>query len=830
MSAELHPGRRFRATAALLEREDELAVLEDVVDGAARGQGGLALVAGPAGVGKSALLSCAARAAQERGVVVLWARGHELERAFGWGVARSLLEQSLTGRTDADLDELLAGPAAGARQLFDAADDATSARRSEVGFAILHSLYWLVVRLAEREPLLFVIDDAHWADEPSLRFVVYLAGRLSEHPIAVLVGARAGELGEGELLRQLSGEPSARIRAVPSLGAAAVAELVRRRLPEADDELCRRCLELTSGNPLQLRELLAAIEQRAQPADASTLPMAAEVAARSLARSVLRRLAALSLDAQVLARGVAVFEDDAPLHLAAELTGLSRAAALAAADELAAADVLRAGDPLGFTHPLVRSAVYGELPYGERARTHRRAAQLLVASGASSERVSAHLLESSPDGDAVVVEQLRATAERAMARGVPASAVRYLERALREPPLEAVRPAALAELGRAEAAAGLPDALAHLEAAIGLAEDPRQRAALLLTFGRVLQHSGRLDEACASFQRGRDVLGEAHTELAVDLEAGYLAAAMQAPERAADAHRQADAIFAAKRPNTRAERELASKAMITCLWAGAPRDELLAIARRLLQDSELAQEGRDSRAIVHVTGCLSLCDDYAAAETALGRMFAEARRRGSASMFAAASQLRSRQRLWTGAVADSVLDARAAFDVWRGALHMYLHPAAYCLVSALLEQDEPDEAEEALALGDREPAAVGFFAAWRQTAIGRLASCRGEDADALEAYLKAGRHLSDLLATNPTVVPWRSEGGLAAQRLGRHDLARTLVTEELALAERFGAPRAIGVARRAAGLLERGTSPSSACARPSNPWPRAAPTSSRRVR
>ena len=209
--AELHPGRRFRATAALLEREDELAVLEDVVDGAARGQGGLALVEGPAGVGKSALLSCAARAAQERGVVVLWARGHELERAFGWGVARSLLEQSLAGRTDADLDELLAGPAAGARQLFDAADDATSARRSEVGFAILHSLYWLVVRLAEREPLLFVIDDAHWADAPSLRFVVYCR-RLSEHPIAVLVRARAGELGEGELLRQLSGEP---VRADP---------------------------------------------------------------------------------------------------------------------------------------------------------------------------------------------------------------------------------------------------------------------------------------------------------------------------------------------------------------------------------------------------------------------------------------------------------------------------------------------------------------------------------------------------------------------------------------------------------------------------------------
>ena len=238
------------------------------------------------------------------------------------------------------------------------------------------------------------------------------------------------------------------------------------------------------------------------------------------------------------------------------------------------------------------------------------------------------------------------------------------------------------------------------------------------------------------------------------------------------------------------------------MWAGAPRDEVLAVARRLARDGDLVQE--DSRAIVHVAGCLSLCDDYASAETALATMFADARRRGSPSMFAAASQLRSRQRLWTGAIDDAVLDARAAFDVWRGALHMYLHPAAHCLVSALLEQDEVDEAERTLALGGREPPAIGFFAAWRATAIGRVAVRRGEDAEALEAFLETGRHLRELLAVNPTVLPWRSEAGLAAQRLGRHDLARSLITEELALAERFGAPRAIGVALRAAALLERG--------------------------
>lgn len=115
-----------------------------------------------------------------------------------------------------------------------------------------------------------------------------------------------------------------------------------------------------------------------------------------------------------------MLEDDAPLACS-----LAPSAALAAGDELVHADLLRAGDPLGFTHPLVRAAVYGQLAFGERAQTHRRAARLLAEMGAAGERVSAHLLESPAAGDEVVVEALRAAARRALAQGVPGSAVSY---------------------------------------------------------------------------------------------------------------------------------------------------------------------------------------------------------------------------------------------------------------------------------------------------------------------------------------------------------------------------------------------------------------------
>jgi predicted ATPase len=282
--------------------------------------------------------------------------------------------------------------------VFEPGEHPSAPPASEAGFAILHAVYWLVVRLAERAPLLLLIDDAQWADEPSLRFLVYLLGRLPDLPIAVLVAARAGGQHTGGLLEQLAGDPATRVRMLSPLSAAAVAALVRERLAVADDAFCRRCFELTAGNPLEVRELLVAIEQQQGPVNAAALVAAAEQAARSLGRSVLRRLGSLPPDAQALAYAVAVLEDDAPLALAAALGAVTPPAALMAADELARADVLRPGDPLGFTHPLLRAAVYGQLSFGERAQAHRRAAHLLAEAGAPAERVAAHLLRSPSGG------------------------------------------------------------------------------------------------------------------------------------------------------------------------------------------------------------------------------------------------------------------------------------------------------------------------------------------------------------------------------------------------------------------------------------------------
>jgi DNA-binding CsgD family transcriptional regulator len=797
----------------LLERDVEFDLLAELVRDVGVGCGRILLFEAAAGLGKSALLEHGVSAGREAGLVVLRARGHQLERGFAWGVARSLFEASLLGCPRSERDRLLDGPVVAARRLFGDGDDRAVGAvglAPDAGFAIAHALYWLALRLAEREPLLVVVDDVHWADDPSLRWLIYLSGRVSEAPIGVLVAARSGEPDPADLVDVLALDPAARVHALSPLGTAAVSELVRRQLAGAGEDFSRRCFELTAGNPLHLRALLAALDpSRSQP-DETDLEAGATTAARALERSVLRRLAAMAPSARSLAEAVAVFEDDVPLDLAAALATLEPVVAEAAAGELAAADVLHPGDPLGFIHPLLRAAVYGGLPERVRRDTHGRAARLLIVAGAADEQVCAHLLEASPAGDESAVERLRVTARRALARGAPASAVEYLRRALREPPSAPTRSAVLAELGHAEATAGRAEAITHLEAAIALVDDAHERARLLLEFGRALHHSGRLTDACSAFRRGLDELdavgGGQDTDLRVELEGGYLNAALFDPDRAVDAHRRATDILAGTDDLTSApELALLSKAMMLELWAGGPRDEVLTAAHRLLSDGRLTEEdAADTQAPWHLIATLAWCDDYAGAGEALRMAFADAGRRGSALAYVLACVFRSRHALWTGPIGEAIHDARAAFDL-APPHSVYLCSAAYCLVSGLLEQDEDDEAEAVLRHVDRQQTAPPpFFAAWRQMAGGRLAACRGEHAVAMDAYLAAGRHHTALGIVNPAVLPWRSEAALAAQRLGRLDRAQALVDEELALAERFGGPRPIGVARRAAGLLARG--------------------------
>jgi hypothetical protein len=244
----------------LLERESDLAAVEAAVTRAAAGAGGVLLIDGVPGVGKSTLLAKSRAYARDHGVQVLEARGAVIEREFAFGVARQLFEPVLVPLAPAKRAELLTGAAALAGQLL-GESAASPPGQEDTEFGMLHGLYWLTVNVSDRRPLMLAVDDAHWADPASLRFLSYLSRRLEGLPVLVAATGRSTDPEGVELWRALTEDPIVEVLQPRSLSPRAVAALVRSRLgADADERFCEACHRATSGNPLFLRELLAALD------------------------------------------------------------------------------------------------------------------------------------------------------------------------------------------------------------------------------------------------------------------------------------------------------------------------------------------------------------------------------------------------------------------------------------------------------------------------------------------------------------------------------------------------------------------------------------------
>jgi tetratricopeptide (TPR) repeat protein len=483
----LPEARAGRRAAALLEREGDLAVLGALLADARAGEGRLAVIEGPAGIGKTRLLEEARTVAGEMALGVLHARAGELERDFGFGVVRQLLEARLADADDGERSELFAG-AAGLAEAVIAPHATATAPAGDLHHAALHGLYWLVVNLAERAPLLVAVDDLQWADGPSLRFLHYLAMRLEGVPVAIVASRRTGEATSvPELLDGLMLE--AEVLCPAALSPTAVASIVRDRLgADAAPELCAACHESSQGNPFLLGELLLELGRDRRAATEIDPAAARELGPRRIAKAVLLRVGRLGPAARALTGALAVLGEADQLSQVAALAGLKPAEAGALADALTELGVLSVVPRVRFVHPIVRSAIYQDTPASERARMQRRAAELVAD---DPEQAAVHLLATDPHSDAQTVIVLRAAAQAAHARGAPDSAVSYLRRALAEPPEPAVRAELLAELGLAGYVRGEADALEQLLKAFELTDEQPARAEIGAALGHQLFDSRR---------------------------------------------------------------------------------------------------------------------------------------------------------------------------------------------------------------------------------------------------------------------------------------------------------------------------------------------------
>jgi DNA-binding CsgD family transcriptional regulator/tetratricopeptide (TPR) repeat protein len=795
----------FLVQRELLERDAELATVE----GLAGARGRLLVIEGPPGIGKTALIAEAKGRAQGAGVQVLSARGSELERSFSYGVVRQLFEPFLASLPAEERAELLTGAAELAAPLFDptqiGADPA-----ADSSLATLHGLYWLTANVAARGPLLLTLDDLHLCDLPSLRWLAYLLPRMEGLDLSLLVGLRPSEPGvDATLVGQIVADPLAAVIRPAPLSIEAATRLLRETLtPASEDAFCVACWEETGGNPLLLRELVHAIATEGLVPTEANVPRLRELEARAGSRAVTLRLSWLPPEARALAEAVAILGDDADPRQAASLAALDEHALTEASAALARVDVLRAEPLLGFVHPLIRTAVYEELTALERDSGHARAAQLLAEAGADPERVATHLLRSPPTADPNVVATLRDAAGRAGSRGASESAVAYLRRALDEPPPAAERPELLLELGSAESRLSGEAAVEHLREAHALAEGPVRRAEAALLLGRQLFVLGG-DEADAMFRQALDELAGADPELERLLAAGLITNGLFAPGLHRDAAERLDRVRADPGAETIGEKLLLSLLAYHDARAGRPAAEVVPLARRAgvaLAEGKLLRGDLVGAGLVPTSTVLAMADldeVLVVYEDAL----AEAHRHGSTLAFGAVKVFRSLALLWRGDLGEAEAETRealAAGEVWGASARFARHATAF-LADSLMEQGRLDEASAVLAgIGPAESLPDSTRMLFLGDSTRRLRLLRGDLAGGLEEMLEAGRRFEEVGSRNPAFIAWRSPAALALLQLGRRDEAGPLVAEELELARTWGAPRALGAALRAAGLVEGG--------------------------
>jgi len=788
------------APRVLLERGGELQAVGALLAGARTGNGRLLLVEGHAGIGKSALLRAAVAQAGAGGCTVMRSAASELEAGFAFGVALQLFEPLLAGADDETRDRLLGGSAALAGPLLERPTNWGGDEADDRSYSVVHGLFWMVSNLARSGPVLIVIDDAHWADRASLRLVLYLLQRLATMNVAIVVARRLGEPGApDDLLEQIAAHASSQPLRPRALSREGARHVVAGVLPATDDVFADACWRMTEGNCFLLGELVSAIEAEGWLPQAHNAKRIGTLAPEAVLRAVSVRLMRLSDDAAGVARAVAVLGDDAQLRHVASLTGRDAAHVAAAADALAAGEILRPPDHgvLGFAHPLLASAVYADVGAGERAALHRRAAEILHGENLAAERTAAHLLPSVGSGEPWVVDVLCEAAGRALAAGAPESAASYLRRALEEPPGAGRRAGVLRRLGTSEAATGLPSAVTRFEEALEAGAGTSERADTLLDLGRAYACGGSHAAALEAFEQvdaitGADalVVAQAHAEATA---LGLLTPACREPLLAA-AGLEPSAAPGGAGAST-AQRLLCATECLRRTMVGDSRGAVLELAERALVGPQpLTDEGGGS-VLAGVSLALHACDELAWNDRLLSAAMSRAQARGSMMALATASMLRGASRWGQGRLDEAMVDAQQAVDAegygWRQLL-----PAAYgMLVTLHVDRGELDAARELAArLDPLHHVGSALLGPWH-SALGRLALVERRDADALEHFCDWRDAVAGV--RNPAALAgWRSAMARALTGVGRAEEAVELAAQELKLARRFGAPRAISVALR----------------------------------
>ncbi|MFB7591058.1 AAA family ATPase [Streptomyces sp. NPDC056169] len=834
---------------ALLERGPELAAAFHAVDAlvaaAAAGgpaRGGVLVLRGEPGVGKTALLAEIHRMARDR-CTVLTARGGEILTSVPFHVTRQLLQPALDGYGPEDVHRLfgdhfaLVAPALGLAP--PPSPSAAPADPQGVRDGLVRLLDRLADGLRDRPPVLLV-DDAHWVDAETLTWLDAFTRTRGDGRLPVLVvlahrplpteagdgqadgaegdGRAGGAEGDGTTLLTGLADRALLTLGLHALTSEATAELAREALgAHADEPFCRELWTVTAGNPYETVELLAKVRDRTLEPVEGTADLRS-LAAGARGGGLVARLEELGSGPTRLAWAVAVLGADSTPDLLPKLTGMSGPELADHTERLRRARIITppprngAATPhLEFAHPLIATAVYGSVPSAVRTALHGRAAWALAEAGRGPAAASRHLLEVHPDDDEDVVRRLRAAAVEHLAVGAPDAARRCLERALAEPPGPDTYARVLYELGCASLLTAPASTVLHLRSALALPGlDDALRTDATYRLAQALAHNNQLPEAARAVAvesaRTPPGTGRRRLQAAHFMYEGFQATEEDGPGRSG---RLAD-LTAAFTGADNSERALLTVRGFDAMLRGEPADEVVRLCDSALVD------GRPARGLGWTDPTWGF---EIPALTGIAYVFADRPDRAEALFTEAVRAFEISG--WSGAhlaFAHTLLGLvhRRRGDLPRAQHHLEeglrladrvgdglpVHWDTACLlVDTLIARGRTAEARsvaDRYAFGPPWPGAIVLPDG--PSVLGRLLLAEGRTEEAVHTLEEAAEALTTRARHHVVWAPWPFDLARALAPVDP-DRAAGIAAEATAHAERLGTPTALGEALRCAALF-----------------------------
>ncbi|GHF15976.1 hypothetical protein GCM10014715_84060 [Streptomyces spiralis] len=770
----------------LREHDKAIALLTAGAARARAGAGGLVLVRGATGTGRTTVLETAAEDAAAHGMRVLRARCAPGDAEVPFAAVFRLLGLEAVCEPS--------GPSGGERQ--------QAAR-----------LWQVLCSYAGESPLLVAVDDVHLADAPSHRWLVESARRIGRSNLPVLLAVTERSQYDVDppplhFTHTLS-RALVHTHTLAPLTAQAAAALVRARFPGAPRPWTERCVRASAGSPLLLHALLEDLDGLGDPGRRPVPETTAALYPGAYPAAVSWWLDSAGPATAVVARTLAVLDEewegtaDGPAGSAEELGGLL--AGLAGADPARVTGWLTATTGLGllrtepggrprYAHPLLRDAVLAGVPAVRRRALHRTAAEVMLHGGAPADTVARQLLLSGPVGETWTSGVLQAAASLAVRDGRVADAVAFLRRALDEPlPVER-RQRLLTELGSLDAASpGSSSGIPRLTEALRLPAAPQDRVRAAVALGTALAGRG---EARAAVELLRSLGGQFGDR----------------PDLLTTLH-SASALLSDQDQAVRRE----VYGWLCEIAEHAPEQSGPAIRVLLLRYAATAGRASAAEAMRQVRELLAEPADPLTEPFLLGT---------AATVAQWADELDEAERLVERGLAgqrpdllhpmhEALLNTRADIVAARGAyvrltgeppLLKDAEPTnvhAHTLI-ALVELGRTAEARRFADGVDLRNAPDSWELNRFLYARGVQRAAVGDPAGALHDFLECGRRQSAREVVSPVVTPWRTAAAECRLALGEPEEALALAEEELRLARVWGTPRTVGRALRVLGTVTGG--------------------------